>query len=70
MMQIQVPPGFTQEQFEKLLEEHTAQNILKALAGYLKRVADRMDKNGFEYLTAADLRRIALEMTTDGYQPQ
>ena len=69
-MQIQVPPGFTQEEFEKLLEEYISQSMFEAIVGYLKGVADTMDKNGLEYLTATDLRRIALEMTTDGYQPQ
>ena len=69
-MEIQVPPGFTQEEFERLLEDHIAQSMFEAIVGYLKGVADTMDKNGLEYLTATDLRRIALEMITDGYQPQ
>jgi len=69
-MQIQVPPGFTQDEFEKLRDEYIAQPMFKAIVGSLKSVADTMDSNGLEYLTSTDLRRIALEMTTDGYQPQ
>lgn len=70
MIEIQVPPGFTQDEFKKLLEEYIAQSKFEAIVGYLKRVADRMDKNGIEYMTSTDLRRIALEATTQGYQPQ
>ena len=70
MMQIQVPPGFTQDEFEKLLEDYIAQSMFEAIVSYLKGVADTMDSNGLEYLTATDLRWIVLEMTTEGYQPQ
>ena len=70
MIEIQVPPGFTQDEFEKLLEDYIAQNMFEAIVGYLKSVADTMDENGLEYMTSTDLRRIALEMTTQGYQPQ
>lgn len=70
MIEIQVPPGFTQDEFNKLLEEYIAQNMFEAIVGYLKSMADIMDKTGIEYLTSTDLRRIALEMTTQGYQPQ
>ncbi len=66
MIEIQVPPGFTQD----LLEEYIAQSMFEAIVGYLKGVADTMDENGLEYLTSTDLRRIALEMTTQGYQPE
>jgi hypothetical protein len=70
MIEIQVPPGFTQDEFERLLEEYIAQSMFEAIVGYLKGVANTMDENGLEYLTSTDLRRIALEMTTQGYQPE
>lgn len=70
MIEIQVPPGFTQDEFEKLLEDHIVQSMFEAIVHHLKGLADTMDSNGLEYLTSTDLRRIALEMTTDGYQPQ
>lgn len=70
MIEIQVPPGFTQDEFEKLLEEYVSQSMFEAIVGFLKSVADTMDENGLEYMTSTDLRRIALEMTTQGYQPQ
>ncbi|MGA1220425.1 MAG: hypothetical protein ACO3XP_07255 [Ilumatobacteraceae bacterium] len=70
MIEIQVPPGFTQDEFEMLLEEYIAQSMFEAIVGYLKGVADTMDENELEYLTSTDLRRIALEMTTQGYQPE
>jgi hypothetical protein len=69
-MEIGVPPGFTQEEFERLLEDHIAQNMFEAIVDYLKGVANTMDENGLEYLTSTDLRRIALEMTIQGYQPE
>jgi hypothetical protein len=69
-MDIQVPPGFTQEEFEKLLEDHIAQSMFDAIITYLKGTADVMDQNGLEYLTSTDLRRLALEMATQGYEPQ
>lgn len=67
---IQVPPGFTQEEFEKLLEDHIAQSMFDAIITYLKGTADVMDENGLEFLTSTDLRRLALEMITEGYQPE
>lgn len=70
MPDIQVPPGFTPEEFEKLLEDHIAQSMFDAIITYLKGTADVMDQNGLEYLTSTDLRRLALEMTTQGYEPQ
>lgn len=70
MIEIQVPPGLTQDEFEKLLEEYISQSMFEAIIGYLKSVADTMDENGLEFLTSTDLRRIALEMATEGYQPQ
>lgn len=70
MIEIQFPPGFTQDEFEKLLEEYISQSMFEAIVGWLKSVADTMDENGLEYMTSTDLRRIALEMTTQGYQPQ
>lgn len=69
-MDIQVPPGFTQEEFERLLEDHIAQSMFDAIITYLKGTADVMDQNGLEYLTSTDLRRLALEMATQGYEPQ
>lgn len=69
-MEIQVPPGFTRDEFEKLLEDHIAQGMFGAIVSYLKGVADVMDNTGLEYLTSTDLRRIALEMATQGYKPQ
>ncbi len=53
-----------------LLEDHIAQSMFDAIISYLKGTADVMDANGLEYLTSTDLRRLALEMTTQGYQPQ
>lgn len=70
MIEIQVPSGFTQDEFEKLLEEYISQSMFEAIIGYLKSVADTMDENGLEFLTSTDLRRIALEMATEGYQPR
>lgn len=70
MIDIIAPPGFTQEEFEMLLEDHIAQSMFDAIISYLKGTADVMDANGLEYLTSTDLRRLALEMTTQGYQPQ
>lgn len=70
MIDIIAPPGFTQEEFERLLEDHIAQSMFDAIISYLKGTADVMDANGLEYLTSMDLRRLALEMTTQGYQPQ
>lgn len=69
-MEIAVPPGFTQEEFEKLLEEHIAQAMFEAIVTYLKKTADIMDETGLMTMTADDLRRIALEMSINGYQPQ
>ena len=69
-MDILVPPGFTQGEFEKLLEDHIAQSMFDAIITYLKGTADVMDQNGLEYLTSTDLRRLALEMATQGYEPQ
>jgi hypothetical protein len=69
-MEIAVPPGFTQEEFEKLLEEHIAQAMFDAIVTYLKKTADIMDETGLKVMTADDLRRIALEMSIKGYQPQ
>lgn len=42
--------------------------MFDAIITYLKQTADCMDENGLEYLTATDLRRLALEMATQGYQ--
>lgn len=70
MIDIIAPPGFTQEEFERLLEDHIAQSMFDAIISYLKGTADVMDANGLEYLTSMDLRRLALEMTTQGYEPQ
>lgn len=61
---ILAPPGFTQEEFEKLLEEHLGNAILDSLISYLKKTADIMDAAGMEHMTSDDLRRIALEMAT------
>jgi len=69
-MEIGVPPGFTQEEFERLLEDHIAKSMFDAIISYLKGAADVMDKTGLEYLTSTDLRRLALEMTNEGYEPQ
>jgi len=70
MIEIQVPPGFTQDEFEKLLEDYISQSVIQTIVSYLKSVADIMDENGLEYMTSTDIRRIALEMTTQVYQPQ
>jgi phosphopantetheine adenylyltransferase len=70
MIEIQVPPGFTQDEFEKLLEDYISQSVIQAIVSYLKSVADIMDENGLEYMTSTDIRRIALEITTQVYQPQ
>ena len=70
MIEIQVPPGFTQDEFKKLFEEYFAQRTFETIVSYLKSMADTMDKNGIEHMTSTDLRRIALEATTQGYQPQ
>lgn len=70
MIDIIAPPGFTQEEFERLLEDHIAQSMFDAIISYLKGTTDVMDANGLEYLTSMDLRRLALEMTTQGYEPQ
>ena len=69
-IEIIAPPGFTQEEFERMLEDHIAQSMFDAIITYLKGTADAMDDNGLEYLTSTDLRRLALEMTTEGYRPQ
>lgn len=69
-MEIGVPPGFTQEEFEKLLEDYIAQNMFDAIITYLKETAEIMDQTGLQSLSADDLRRIALEMSIEGYQPQ
>jgi hypothetical protein len=69
-MEIGVPPGFTQEEFERLLEEHITKSMFDAIITYLKGTADVMEKNGLEYMTPDDLRRLAFEMTVQGYQPQ
>lgn len=69
MLEIHAPPGFTQEEFEKLLEDYTAGNIFDAIISYLKETADFMDQCGLEHMTSDDLRRIALEMSLEGYQP-
>ena len=61
------PPGFTQEEFERLLEEHIAGAMFDALCSYLKQTADIMDETGLECLRADDLRRIALEMSLNGF---
>lgn len=59
----------TQEEFEKLLEDHIAKAIFDAIITHVKGVADLMDRNGLAYMTSTDLRRLALEMTKEGYQP-
>lgn len=64
------PPGLTQEEFEQLLEEHVARAMFDAIVTYLKRTADIMDETGLRAMTADDLRRIALEMSTQGYESQ
>jgi hypothetical protein len=69
-LEIIVPPGFTQEEFEKLLEDHIAKSMFDAIISYLKETADIMDKTGLEFLSADDLRRIALEMSINGCHPQ
>lgn len=67
---IATPPGFTPEEFEKLLEEHIAKAMFDAIVSYLKKTADIMDETGLQAMTADDLRRIALEMAVQGYEPQ
>lgn len=67
-LEIIAPPGFTQAEFEKLLQDHIAQAMFDAIITYLKGTADCMDENGLEYLTATDLRRLALEMAAQGYE--
>ena len=69
-LEIIAPPGFTQEEFERLLEDHIASSMFDAIITYLKGAADVMDANGLEFLTSTDLRRLALEMATQGYEPQ
>lgn len=69
-IEIIVPPGFTQEEFEKLLEDHIAKNMFSAIISYLRGTADQMDRCGLQFMTSDDLRRIALEMAVQGYQPQ
>lgn len=69
-IEITAPPGFTQEEFEKLLEEHIAGAMFDAIVTYLKKTADIMDETGLLAMTADDLRRIALEMSINGYEPQ
>lgn len=69
-LEILAPPGFTQEEFEKLLEDHIAKSMFDAIISYLKETADIMEDVGLESLSADDLRRIALEMSVQGYQPQ
>ncbi|MBM4059119.1 MAG: hypothetical protein FJ275_12940 [Planctomycetes bacterium] len=69
-LEIIAPPGFTQEEFERMLEDHIARSMFDAIISYLKKTADTMDKCGLRSMTADDLRRVALEMTTQGYEPQ
>lgn len=69
-IEILVPPGLTQEEFEKLLKEYIAGNTFDAIISYLKETADLMDERGLEHMTSDDLRRLALEMSFKGYQPQ
>ena len=64
------PPGYTQEELERMLEDHIAKSMFDAIITYLKKTADLMDQCGLQAMTADDLRRIALEMTTQGYQPE
>lgn len=68
-IEIIAPPGFTQEEFEKLLEQHIAQSMFDALCSYLKQTADIMDECGMECMRSDDLRRIALEMSIQGHNP-
>jgi tRNA G26 N,N-dimethylase Trm1 len=42
--------------------------MFDAIITYLKGTADCMDENGLKYLTATDLRRLALEMAAQGYE--
>jgi len=63
-VQIIAPPGYTQQELEKLLEQHLSNAILDSLISYLKKTADIMDEAGLEHMTSDDLRRIALEMAT------
>jgi len=69
-IEIGVPPGFTQEEFEAVLEDYIARNMFDAIITYLKETADIMDSSGLQSLSADDLRRIALEMSVEGYNPQ
>jgi hypothetical protein len=64
------PPGFTREEFEKLLEDHIGNAMFEGIVSYLKATADSIDEHGLQWMTAEDLRRIALEMTFAGYKPQ
>jgi len=66
-LKIITPPGFTEEEFEKLLEKHIARAIFEAIIAYLKKTADIMEETGLKAMTADDLRRIALEMAIKGY---
>lgn len=67
MVEIIAPPGFTQEEFEQLLEDHIAGAMFDALCSYLKQTADIMDECGLECMRSDDLRRIALEMAINGH---
>jgi hypothetical protein len=44
--------------------------MFEGIVSYLKATADSMDEHGLQWMTAEDLRRIALEMTFAGYKPQ
>ena len=66
-LKIITPPGFTEEEFGKLLEKHIARDIFEAIIAYLKKTADIMEETGLKAMTADDLRRIALEMAIKGY---
>lgn len=70
MPDFQAPPGFTPDEFERMLEDHIAKAMFDAIISHLKGMADVMDSTGLEHLTSTDLRRLALEMTTEGYEPQ
>lgn len=60
----------TQEEFEKALKDYASKCIYDAIIAYLKCTADVMDKTGLEFMTADNLRQLALEMAVEGYQPQ
>jgi hypothetical protein len=44
--------------------------MFDAIVSYLKKTADIMDETGLRAMTADDLRRVALEMSVQGYEPQ